>query len=89
MTAQPAALSAGDLDRLTRGTTCAQVADWLNAYVVARHPEKESLREKWMKARDRWAARAGWNLTASRVSKNADGLNLSELLDRLPKFEAL
>jgi hypothetical protein len=61
------------------------VADWLNAYVVAQHPEKEALREKWMMAKDRWAARAGWNLTASRVDKGADGLDLPALLDRIEK----
>jgi 3-methyladenine DNA glycosylase AlkD len=61
------------------------VADWLNAYVVAEHPEKEALREKWMKAKDRWAARAGWNFTASRVNKGIDGLDLSALLDRIEK----
>lgn len=83
---RPKSLSADELDRLTRSTTCAQVADWLNAYVVAQHPEKETLREKWMKAKDRWAARAGWNLTASRVNKDAaDGLDLSALLDRIEK----
>jgi 3-methyladenine DNA glycosylase AlkD len=83
---KPKSLSAGDVDKLTRSTTCAQVADWLNAYVVAEHPEKEALREKWMAAKDRWAARAGWNLTASRVNKGlADGLDLPGLLDRLER----
>jgi 3-methyladenine DNA glycosylase AlkD len=82
---KPQSLSADELDKLTRSTTCAQVAEWLNSYVVAQHPEKESLREKWMKAKDRWAARAGWHLTASRVSNDADGLDLSALLDRIEK----
>jgi 3-methyladenine DNA glycosylase AlkD len=61
------------------------VADWLNAYVVAEHPDKEAMRQKWMKAKDRWAARAGWNFTASRVSKGANDLNLPALLDRIEK----
>ena len=82
---KPKSLSADELDKLTRSTTCAQVADWLNAYVVAQHPEKEALREKWMMAKDRWAARAGWNLTASRVNKGADDLDLPALLDRIEK----
>ncbi len=82
---KPAALSADEVDTLTRSTTCAQVADWLNAYVVAQHPQKDALREKWMKAKDRWQARAGWNLTASRVNKGADGLDLAALLDRIEK----
>ena len=42
---KPKSLSADDLDKLTRSTTCGQVADWLNAYVVAQHTEKEALRE--------------------------------------------
>ena len=82
---KPKSLSADEVDKLTRSTTCAQVAEWLNSYVVAQHPEKNSLREKWMKDKDRWAARAGWNLTASRVNKDADGLDLSALLDRIEK----
>lgn len=82
---KPKSLSADKLDKLTRSTTCAQVADWLNAYVVAEHPEKETLREKWMLADDRWAARAGWNLTASRVNKGANDLDLPALLDRIEK----
>lgn len=82
---KPKSLSAAEVDKLTRSTTCAQVADWLNANVVAQHPEKEALREKLMKAKDRWALRAGWNLTASRVNKDVDGLDLAALLDRIEK----
>ncbi|MGE3804883.1 MAG: DNA alkylation repair protein [Gemmataceae bacterium] len=81
----PGSLSANEVDQLTRSTTCAQVADWLNAYVVAQHPDKDGLREKWMKAKDRWAARAGWNLTASCVNKGIGGLDLPALLDRIEK----
>jgi 3-methyladenine DNA glycosylase AlkD len=81
----PKSLSAVEVDTLTRSTTCAQVADWLNAYVVAEHPDKEMLRVKWMKAKDRWAARAGWNFTASRVNKGATDLDLPALLDRIEK----
>lgn len=82
---KPKLLSADELDKLTRSTTCSQVADWLNAYVVAEHPDKDSLREKWMKAKDRWAARAGWNLTACRINKGAADVDLAALLDRIEK----
>jgi len=82
---KPESLSADELDALTRSTTCAQVAEWLNSYVVAQHPEKEALREKWMKAKDRWAARAGWHLTASRVNRDAEGLDMAALLERIEK----
>ena len=38
---KPKSLSADELDKLTRSTTCTQVADWLNSYVVAQHPDQE------------------------------------------------
>jgi 3-methyladenine DNA glycosylase AlkD len=87
---KPKSLSADELDAMTRSTTCAQVADWLNAYVVAHHPERDALREKWMKDKDRWAARAGWNLTASKINKAAkdaaaNELDVAGLLDRIEK----
>lgn len=82
---KPASLSATEIDAMTRSTTCAQVADWMNAYVVAAHPEKDALRAKWMKDKDRWAARAGWNLTASRINKGGDDLDHAALLDRIEK----
>ena len=94
---KPQSLSASELDKLTRSTTCAQVAEWLNSYVVAQHPQKEALREKWMQAKEKdpWAARAGWHLTASAVNKGtankgagnkgAGGLDLPALLDRIEK----
>jgi 3-methyladenine DNA glycosylase AlkD len=83
---KPKQLSIDDLDRLTRGTTCAQVADWLNAYVVAAHADKDALRVRWMKDKDRWAARGGWNLTASRINQGLDEeLDLEALLARIEK----
>lgn len=86
----PKNLSARQLDTMVREARFAWVADWLNAYIVKEQApaEKEALREKWMKDRDGWAARAGWHLTASKVSKggpDADGLDLAALLDRIEK----
>jgi 3-methyladenine DNA glycosylase AlkD len=86
---KPKALSAAELERLTRTVAFSEVADWLNAYIVKEHPEKEALRREWMsldvaKEKDRWAARAGWNLTAARINKgDLDGLDTSALLDRI------
>ncbi len=83
---KPKSLSADEVDAMARSTTCGQAADWWNAYVAAEHPEKESLRVKWMKDKDRWAARAGWNSTASLISKGADDdLDVVALLDRIEK----
>jgi 3-methyladenine DNA glycosylase AlkD len=80
---QPKNLSRDQLDHMVRTIHFSQVADWLINYVVKNHPEKESFRQAWMDDANVWAARAGWTLTAERVSKNPDGLELSALLDRL------
>jgi 3-methyladenine DNA glycosylase AlkD len=80
---EPKKLSAAAMDRMVRSITFVRVADWLNSYVVAKHPDRESLREDWMVAEDRWALRAGWHLTAERVAKNRDGLDLPLLLERI------
>ena len=80
---EPKKLSAEAMDRMVRSISFVRVADWLNSYVVAKHPDKEALRDNWMTADDRWAARAGWHLTAERVAKNPNGLDLPALLDRI------
>jgi 3-methyladenine DNA glycosylase AlkD len=80
---RPKNLSRDQLDHLVRTIHFSQVADWLNNYVVKNHPDKEALRLVWMRDSDRWAARAGWTLTAERVSKSPDGLEVAALLDRL------
>ena len=80
---QPKELSAKEMDRMVRSITFVRVADWLNSYVVRQHPDKEALRLDWMAANDRWAARAGWDLTAERVGKRPDGLDLPALLHRI------
>lgn len=80
---EPKKLSATEMDRMVRSVAFVRVADWLIAYVVRQHPDKEALRQDWMAAADRWAARAGWDLTAERVGKSPDGLDLPALLARI------
>ncbi|MBX3000439.1 MAG: DNA alkylation repair protein [Caldilineaceae bacterium] len=80
---KPKKLSRDEIDRMVRSANFVQVADWLNAYVVSKHPDKESLRQCWMDDDDPWAARAGWSLTNERIGKDADRLDLSALLDRI------
>jgi 3-methyladenine DNA glycosylase AlkD len=80
---KPKSLSADELEKMVRSIDVAQLADWLNPYVVKQHPQKETLRQKWMTAKDRWLARAGWSLTSERVQKNPEGLDLPALLDRI------
>jgi 3-methyladenine DNA glycosylase AlkD len=80
---KPKKLSRDELDRMVRSADFVQVADWLNAYVVKHHPDRESLRQSWMHDDEPWAARAGWSLTSGRVARDPDGLDLPALLDRL------
>ena len=79
----PKKLSTDELDEMVRTVNFNQVADWLNAYIVKKHPERESMREEWLADSDPWAARAGWSLTWNRIPKESDGLDLGDLLDRL------
>ena len=82
---RPKDLDAKQLATMAREGTCEWVADWLNSYVIKKHPDKESLREKWMKSKDAMTKRAGWSLTSERVAKQPDGLDLDALLDRIEK----
>jgi len=79
----PKRLSGAELDALVRSARFGQLADWLNAYVVKQHPDREALRGAWMADGDPWAARAGWDLTAQRVARSPEGLDLGALLDRI------
>lgn len=80
---KPKDLSAGELDRMVRSVNFSHVADWLSSYVIKNHPDKETLRQKWMTDDDRWAARAGWALTSERIGKSPEGLEIPALLDRI------
>lgn len=81
----PKELSLEEIEKLAGSVNFSQVADWFNAYVLKEFPEKEKLREKWMSSKNPWTARAGWSLTAGRVSRAPEGLELSKLLDRIEK----
>src|SRR5262245_61934923 len=80
---KPKTLSAEEVDRLVRSIGFAHVADWLICYLLRQHPDKEPLRQEWRATDDRWAARAGWSLTAERVVKSPEGLDPPALLDRV------
>lgn len=77
------ALTPEALDNLVRSNTQTPVSDWLNSYIVKAHPDKETLRQKWMASQTPIAARAGWSLTAERIEKSPEGLDLPALLARI------
>jgi 3-methyladenine DNA glycosylase AlkD len=80
---KPNDLSRDEMDRMVRSANFANLAEWLNSYVIKNHPDKEALRQKWMKDDDPWAARAGWSLTAGRIARSPEGLDVLALLDRI------
>lgn len=81
----PRRLTVDDLDQMVGSIGGAQVADWFSAYIVRKHAQKEQLRERWMESDSTWSARAGWDLTAERIGKSPEGLNLKALLDRIER----
>ncbi|HZW06382.1 MAG TPA: DNA alkylation repair protein [Phycisphaerales bacterium] len=80
---KPKDLSADELDELVRSITFAYVADWVNAYIVKHHPDKEALRRRWMADSNPMAARAGWSLTADHFASSTGELDAAPLLDRI------
>lgn len=79
----PKELTREGLDALVRDPGFVNVFDWLDSYIVRKHPEKEALRQAWLDDPNPWAARAGWSLTAERIGKQPEGLDLEGLLDRI------
>lgn len=82
---KPQDLAASELERLVKSVSWMWVADWLHSYITKQHVDKETLRQKWMTSTDPWTARAGWQLTAGRVAKSPEGLDLVALLDRIER----
>lgn len=77
------ALAADELDAMVRSVRCEQVADWLNSYVVKKHPDKEALRLRWMDDADPMAARSGWTLTSEAIRAAPQSVDLPALLERI------
>ena len=80
---KPKTLSLQEVEGLVRSNSFLWVSDWLNSYIVKQHPDKEALRLAWEHDLHPMAARAYWSLTAERVQKSPQGLDLSALLDRI------
>lgn len=88
---KPKELSADELEAMVASVPFSetvifsQLADWLVSYVVKQHPQKEELRQRWMASDHRMLVRAGWSLTAERIAKSPDGLDVVGLLDRIER----
>ncbi|WP_408639031.1 DNA alkylation repair protein [Nocardiopsis suaedae] len=78
---RPKAFERDELDAMLREARAPKVHDWLVNYVVKKSPHREDLRAAWSVDPDPVVASAGWALTADRVAKQPDGLDLGGLLD--------
>lgn len=79
----PKELSTRELGAWVKAAKYSWLADWLNNYVVAKHPDREALRLKWLDVKDPMQQRSAWHLTGARVQKDSEGLDLDALLDRI------
>ncbi|MGK9169590.1 DNA alkylation repair protein [Inquilinus limosus] len=79
---KPKAFSAAELDAMIRDIRWPKLLDWFTVNVVKPGRHAEQLRLAW-KDGDDLVGRAGWSLTTERVVKNAEGLDLSALLDQI------
>lgn len=78
---RPKAFDRDTLDSMLRQARTPKEQDWLNNYVIAKSLHTEELRVAWLADSDPSVASAGWALTARRVAKEPEGLDLDGLLD--------
>jgi 3-methyladenine DNA glycosylase AlkD len=78
---RPKAFEREELDTMLRQARAPKVHDWLINYVVRKTAHAEELRVAWTADPDPVVASAGWALTADRVVKRPEGLDLAALLD--------
>lgn len=81
LVSRPKAYGRDELDTMLREARAPKVHDWLVNYVVKKSPYAEELRLAWTEDPDPVVASAGWALTAERVAKKPEGLDLDGLLD--------
>jgi 3-methyladenine DNA glycosylase AlkD len=80
---RPKAFTRDELDAMLRQARTPKVHDWLVNYVVKKSPHAEELRLAWFADPDPVVASAAWALTAERVAKKPQGLDLAGLLDTI------
>lgn len=82
---RPKELSDEQLESIVRDATYGHLADWVNTNLVKQHPNREALRQRWLTSDEPMLGRSAWSLTADRIAKNPEGLDLSAMLDRIER----
>ncbi len=80
---RPKSFTQDELDAMLREARIPKVHDWVLSYVVKKSAHAQELREIWFADPDPVVASAGWALTADRVARNPEGLDLAALLDTI------
>lgn len=80
---KPQQLSIKELEDMVETISFSHVADWFNAYILKEHPDKEQVRIRWFKSKNKWALRSAWSLMAGKIARDADGLDMETLLNQL------
>lgn len=83
LVSRPRDWSAADLDRMLREARTPKVLDWVTNYLATKSSHAEALRLAWLADPADEVAAAGWELTAARVRRSPDGLDLPALLDTI------
>src|SRR5699024_2034668 len=78
---RPKTFERDELDAMIREARTPKVQDWLVNNVVKKSAHTDELRRAWHADSDPLVESAGWALTADRVAKKPDGLDLPALLD--------
>ncbi|MGX6511365.1 DNA alkylation repair protein [Rhodococcus sp. SJ-2] len=80
---RPKAFTRDALDTMLREARVPKVQDWLVNYIVKKSPHADELRVLWFDDPDPVVASAGWALTAERVVKKPESVDLAGLLDTI------
>lgn len=80
---RPKAFESDELDAMLREARVPKVHDWLVNYVVKKNAHCDELRREWFADADPIVASAGWALTADRVTKTPEGIDIPTLLDSI------
>lgn len=83
LTMKPKQLSPKEVEALAKSIDFATVADWFASYILKEYPGKDQFREQWMNGKNKWLARLGWGLMAGKITREPDGLDIGQLLDRI------
>ncbi|WP_217178777.1 DNA alkylation repair protein [Streptomyces sp. AC495_CC817] len=81
----PRLFADAELDGMLREPQPPKVNDWFVNYVLKKTPAADDLRPRWLHDDVDTVAAAGWALTAVRVVKRPEGLDLDALLDEIER----